>query len=203
MAGNDAPRRFAEGASVLGQNLTNLNTTFNGLSDNRDNTALQYAAPVGRIVGIIGELYLENMRNDALKKAVNNGSPEIRKMLDLLENDINDGLALIKKTGISQIIAEQVNDYNRNRSTINFDDRNKLIKKINDSVALRSRILKSNPVGLIQTLRESNESLVSLVNSSKKPENLAQFNSSLELFRNRITEVAAAIQEIREIRNRS
>ena len=77
----------------------------------------------------------------------------------------------------------------------------KALEDINIAAKRYLLIQSSNPVGLIQSIRETHETLVVYVNSDKKQADLANFVSSLELFTNRVREISIAVQQLREIRD--
>lgn len=202
LSGSDAPARFAEGATLLGENLNNLGNRFDQLSgDGNDTNALDFAGPIGTIVGLVGQTFIEAKRDKAIKEAVREGAPAVREILNLLEKDISDRILLLQSTGARQILADRITFYNENRSKIKRNERIKALEDINIAAKRYLLIQSSNPVGLIQSIRETHETLVVYVNSDKKQADLANFVSSLELFANRVREISIAVQQLREIRD--
>ncbi|MHC4570895.1 MAG: hypothetical protein ACYS0C_02305 [Planctomycetota bacterium] len=202
IAGSDAPARFAEGATVLGENLTNLGNRFNQLSRKRnDATALSYAGPIGTIVGLVGQTFLEAKRANAVKQAVREGAPAVRKILDLLEKDISDRILLIQTTGARQILENRINFYNENRHKMKRNERRKALEDINIAAKRCLLVQSSSPIGLVQSIRETHEALIIYANSDSEQADLARFISALELFTNRAREISIAVQQFREIRS--
>src|SRR5262249_35371583 len=59
LAGTDAPERFNSAAQALGNNLFNLQSTFQQLSGNGDPSAKDFVSPIGKIIGAIGKMIIE------------------------------------------------------------------------------------------------------------------------------------------------
>ncbi len=202
LSGSDVPGRFAEGATVLGENLTKLDYRFKQLSgDKNDTTALHYAGPIGTIVGLVGQRFLEAKRDEAIREAVLEGAPAVRKILDFLEGDISDRILLLQTSGSRQILEDRIRFYNENRKKRTRNDRRKDLEQINIAAKRCLLIQSSNPIGLVQGMRETHEALTAYVGSDKKQVDFATFVSALELFRNRVREISVAVQQLREIRS--
>jgi hypothetical protein len=198
LAGSKAPECFAKGAKVLGENLSNLGSRFEKLKV--DTTAFKYATPISTIVGLVGQRFLEAKRKDAINEAVAQGAPAVNTVLDLLEDDLNNRIMLLEKTGTKQMLENRVSYYNENRKNLKPEERRQALNQIKLAAERYQLIKSSNPAGLVQAVREAHVKLVDYANSDQKPTDLAQFVSAMEVFKNRVIEIANAIQQMKKIR---
>lgn len=201
LAGSDAPARFSVGAKVLGENLDNLASTFSSLRN--DATAPSYAGPTGpiaTIIGVVGKMFLESKRDAALTVAIEQGAPEVTKVLQLLESDLVNVVGPLRQTGAKQILAERVTSYNKNRSKMNQDQRRQALEGIRYAAMQYEIAVAFNPSDLMRGMREAHEALVKYARSDRRPENLAELVSAMEILQNRVQVIAAAVQQLRDLR---
>lgn len=209
LAGSDSPTRFAKGTKVLGENLAQLENTFKSLSESNDSTALSYTVPIGAIVGVVGQMFLESRRDEALTAAIQKGAQPVREVLDLLENDLVNIIALLRRTGTMQILADRIAYYNK---LIEMDEykamnpqqryqaRQKAIDDIRRAAERYEIALTFNPSGLVHGMKEAHEALVKYAQSDRKPEDLAELVSAMEVFDNRVRQIAVAVLQLRDLR---
>lgn len=217
LAGSDSPTRFAKGTKVLGENLAQLENTFKSLSKSNDSTAskpndstaLSYTEPIRTIVSVVGQMFLESRRDEALTAAIQKGAQPVREVLDLLENDLVNIIAPLQRTGTMQILADSINYYNRlikmnEYKAMNPQQRYQARQKALDDIrraAERYEIaLTFNPSGLVHGMKEAHEALVKYAQSDRKPENLAELVSAMEVFDNRVRQIAVAVLQLRDLR---
>lgn len=205
LAGSETPKQFEEGAKILGDNLFNLQKTFEKLGKDDeekktiDTTAKNYSGPIGTIVGVIGRIYLEKQRDAAVKGAIEEGAPAVRKVLSLLQKDLTEVIDPLKRTGLKQKLADRVTYYNDNRKA-NFEQRRQILAEIDAAASRYEAALTANPANLIQTMSEAHESLVKYAGSPKTPQTFAELLAALETFKNHAQEVANAVKQIRDLR---
>lgn len=205
LAGSEAPKQFAEGTQILGDNLFNLQKTFEKLSkddeekETIDATAKNYSGPIGTIVGVIGRIYLEKQRDAAVMEAIENGAPAVRTVLALLQKDLTEVIDPLKKLGLKQKLADRVTYYNDNRKA-SFEQRRQILKEIDAAASRYEAALTANPANLIQTMSEAHESLIKYAGSPETPQTLAELLTALETFKNHTQEVADAVKQIRDLR---
>lgn len=196
LAGSDAPGRFAKGAKALGDNLDGLAGTFAGLSDS---TAKAYAGPIGTIVGIFGEMVLESKRDSALRRAVTEGAPAVRQILDLLEKDLTNVVSLQRRTGTRQAITLLAADYNSQAGKLGLQERKQRLEEIRKAAQRYEVAVAFNPTELVTAMRTAHEALVEYVESGRQPKDLATLAAALETFRSRAEQVASAVALLRSI----
>jgi len=64
-------------ATALGQNLSSFDKTFQNLPGDSDPTANTYLVPITGLVGTIGQMYLNHVRDVLLAKAIKDGAPQV------------------------------------------------------------------------------------------------------------------------------
>jgi hypothetical protein len=200
LAGSDAPTRFAAGSQVLGDNLKNLSNTFGSLAG--DPTAGKYIGPIGTLIGVIGQLILESKRDAALTKAVQEAAPLVRTIIDLLESDLNTVIGPQRLTGTKQALSEIIVRYNKpeNRTTMNLEQRQQALEEIRRAQERYDIAVAFNPSDVMSSMREAHEALVKYATSSRKPQNLAELVSALEVFKERAEVIATAVLQLRSLR---
>ena len=181
LAGNESPEIFSKNSFKLGDNLEDLSKAFADLSS-IDSTAVRYSGAVSKIVGIVGKMYLERSRDKAIAQAIKKGYPAVNKVLNLLQNDLNDVIIPLQKTGLRQRIAEMSVYYNQNRGKLTVSRRKTELSRISDVVAEYNSLIHSNPANLIQGMKQANDELAKYAESSKTPRDFAEFMSVLERF---------------------
>ncbi len=210
LAGTDAPERFATGMETLGTNLGTLANTFLSLSN--DSTAQDYTKQLGvlgKIAGQVGKMLLERKRDAALTEAIIEGEGPVNKILGLLETDLVDRIDLLQKSGTSVELADYVNKYNElikssDYTQLSWQQRHKLRKQLLGEIrkaAVRREIAVAfNPSSLVKDMKEAHEALVEYAKSDRTPKDLTELVSAMEAFEARVQQMAAAIQELRNLR---
>jgi hypothetical protein len=199
LAGSDAPQRFSEGVKILGDNLFNLQKTFEKLGAGGDSSAKNYSGPIGTIINVIGNIYPNGVRDAQIKMAIEKGAPAVRSVLSLLQKDFVDVIIPLQSTGLKEKLSLRLNYYNSHLDS-SFEQKKKMLAEI-DAVATRyDAAINANPANLIQTMREVHESLVKYAGSSKEPHILAEFLSDLETFKNHVQEFSKAISQIHNLK---
>jgi DNA-binding FrmR family transcriptional regulator len=201
LAGTDAPARVAAASKVLGENLGRLGTTFDNLTG--DQTAKKFVAPAGALsaaFGVIGQLVLEEKRDAALTKAIQEAAPQVRIIIDLLEEDLETVIVLQQLTGTKAALTELITYYNKNRQNLNLEERRKALDEIYRAQERYDIAVAFNPSGLMSSLRDAHEALVKYATSDRTPQNLASLVSSLEVFKERAETVAAAVSQLHDLK---
>jgi hypothetical protein len=197
LAGSDAPTRFASNADVLGATLTGLSKTFEGLTGS-DSSAKAYIGPVSSLIGVIGQVVLERRRDAAITLAIEQGDKPVTAILDQVEKDLGAVVDPLRATGEKLLLAELVNDYNVNRTTLSRDERRRRLDRIATASETYLMTVASNPAGLVAGLRDAHRAMVAYASSPRKPADLGEFAAALEVFANRVEAAAASVRAIRD-----
>ena len=195
LAGNNSPQAFRKNSFKLGENLDDLSKTFTELSSS-DIDAMQYSGPVSKIIGLLGEMYMETSREQIIKQAIKVGAPAVNKILNQLQSDLNDVIVPLQTTGIRQKLSEMSVYYNDNRKKLTLTRRKAELSRINRVVKEYNNLINSNPANLIQEMKQANNALAKYAESSGTPQDLAQFVSVLERFNGNVKIFAAIIDKI-------
>jgi hypothetical protein len=199
LAGSKAPASFATNANALGKDLSSLAATFSKLSES-DVRAKPYIEPIGTLVSVIGQLFLESTRELALQKAVSDGAPAVDRILRTIEEDLTAAVDPLRKSGEKQLLAQLVHDYNLNRQTWSEARRRKQITDIEKAAQGYSAALLVNPADVVSGLRDAHMALVAYAKSRKVPSDLATVASAMEIFAQRVDRAAQAVRSLRELR---
>jgi hypothetical protein len=195
LAGSKAPTQFTENTKVLGDNLTKLSDTFKSLTGS-DSTASSYIGPISSLVSLVGQIYLEQQRDAALTKAITEGDPLVRNILELLESDLVNVVDSLRKTGEKQLLAELVNNYNEHRMRMTQTERRQALDNINAAAENYSVAVIFNPSSLVSGIVEAHQALVKYAKSPKQSDDFVELVASLEVFTARVDTVAGAISKL-------
>jgi hypothetical protein len=199
LAGADAPAKVPGEGRALGEALTNLENTFRSLSN--DSKAPDYAGPIGFIAGVLAEMYLDSKRDEALRKAIRDGTPKVDRILDLLETDLTLVAGPIRKLGAQQMLAERMDEYNRNRGKWNREQRTAALEEIRAAARGYELALVAQPASLIAAIRTANHSLVAVANGDRSVASMAELRGSVDALSARVREALPALQELRDLRS--
>jgi hypothetical protein len=200
LAGSKAPLAFADNSAALGENIVKLSGTFASLSGGADTTALNYVGPIGKLVGIVGRLYLEHKRDKALTAEITAAAPIVAKIVELLSNDFDEVIIPQRLTGLKEEIVELKVSYNRDLPNSSRQSRRALLTEIDNLVRNYELLSNTRPQEVLQSLGRANAALQTYATSDHSPETLGQLVARMQEFSDRAKEVAAAIREIKDIR---
>ena len=212
LAGSDAPQKFSSAAQALGANVNSLVGTFGSLSG-KDPTSKDYVGPISQIIGIVGEFYLEKKRDTLLERAIRDGAPQVNRILDLLEIDLQNVVLPLRQTGIAQSLAVRLDAYNNTkdaagltvdaaarRAGLTVAQRQELIEGIRSAAKQYDALITFNPTEAIAGIREAHAALLKYVESDRKPADLSELMSAVEALQSKAERIATAVQQIRELR---
>jgi hypothetical protein len=197
LAGSDAPTKFAENTKVLSDNLVNLSGTFSTLAGaGADKTASKFITPIGSLVGLVGQIYLQEKRDAALKAAIEQGDPVVTQILDLIKDDLVGVISPQILTGAKQLLADRVNSYNQNRTTMSSEERRKALDEIAAAAQEYDATILFNPANLLQAMKEAHQALVKFARAPKEPKTFSDLVAALETFAGRAETAAQAIHQL-------
>jgi hypothetical protein len=199
LAGSEAPQQFSESTRILGDNLFNLQKTFEELGKGSDAAAKNYFTPIGTIIGVIGNIYLQGERDAQVKIAIEKGAPAVRNVLDLLQKDFTDVIIPLQITGLKDKLSSRVVYYNSHLKD-SFEQRKRMLADIEGIASRYDAAMNANPVNLIQAMRDAHEALIKYAGSPQTPQNFTELLSALETFNNYIQEVSKAVNQIRDLK---
>jgi len=161
LAGSDAPQRFSDNVSVLGDDLQNLGARFGAIDDGANPLDADFTKPVTALVATIGKMYLEARRQNALRAAVEDGAPHVTTILDLIERDLTRIVSLQAETAADQRLSILVTEYNDNRNSWTRDQRVAAAMRI-DAAAQALIVARAfKPTTLTGSMRRTLAALVS------------------------------------------
>ncbi|MBI4800256.1 MAG: hypothetical protein HY794_16315 [Desulfarculus sp.] len=197
LAGSDAPARFESAASALGGNLYGLQDNFNALSKQGDTKANDYLTPIGKLVGILGRMYLEQQRDQALTAAIQEGAPTVESILDLLKRDMEEVVGPQRLTALGQAYTEQVIFYDKNRLTLTFAEREKVLANLDEAAQKYQAAKAYRPAEVVESIREAHQALVKYASSDRQPGSLAELATAMDVFSSRIKQISDAYKLLR------
>jgi hypothetical protein len=198
LVNTDAPAKATDAAAALGSELGNLAERVQTLAG--DATAPDYAGPVSALVAVVGELYVEERRERALRKGIAAGGPQAARIIDLLEKDLVEAVKPLRETGEAERLAERVRWYNERRGELARDlaARRALLDDIDETVRRSHAIADFDPTRVTRALRGANDALLALARSSRKPGDLRAFAAAMRAWGGRIAAAAQAARSLGE-----
>lgn len=199
LAGADAPSKLPQEGRALGEAVASLETTFRSL--NHDAKAHEYAGPIGFVVGVLAEMYIDSKRDQALRSAIEEGTPKVDRILELLEADLTLVAGPIRKLGAQQMLVERMDEYNSNRRKWNREQRSAALEDIRAAARGYELALVAQPASLISAIRTANHSLVAVARTSRSPTSMAELRGAVDALGARVREALPALQELRDLRS--
>jgi hypothetical protein len=196
LANTDAPTKFQSATTLLGQNLSSLDKTFQTLQGASDPTASKYIGPISSLIGTIGQMFLEHKRDELITKAITDGAPQVDVILSQIRDDMDRIFSLEAITGSNEKLATLMTAYNHDRGRLSFEQRTARLSEIKAAAAEASASVGSAPSNLVTSMMNAHEALVQVARSSKdaKPTNLAALNSALEAWTTQIQSLASQVK---------
>ena len=201
LAGTSAPAQFETEVSALGANIVNLSKTFEKLGGSGDSTAVNYVTPIAKIVGVVGSLFIERKRDKELVAAIIEATPQITKITTQLGIDLGEVVSPLRRTGLKQSIGLLTNYYNKEiAQTSTRENRRKLLAEVKGMIRQYELLTTAQPGQAVDSMEEANQALFAYAKSGRNDSDFVHLVAKIGEFRDRATQIAKAIQEIREIR---
>jgi hypothetical protein len=196
LANTKAPADFQTAATALGGNLKSLDKTFENLGGPKDPTAGKYVGPISTLIGIVGQMFLEHQRDEAIKKAANDGAKSVDAILAQMRDDMDNIFSKEVITGSKERMAVLVHAYNADREKLSYEQRSARLAEIKAASAEAAASVGSAPASLITSMMNAHTKLVQAVNSPQqgKPASLGEFNSALAAWTQLIQTIATQVK---------
>jgi hypothetical protein len=130
---------------------------------------------------------------------VNNGTPKVNRILDLLEADLTGVVVPLVEADLKYQEGLDVHDYNHRRETLTTEQRAALLVTIGQRADAYDAAVAGNPAALIQSIRTANAALVKYANAPKSPQNLSQFLSALQTLAHSAQDIANDVNKIKAV----
>lgn len=198
LAGADNPGKLPESSQALGTQLGALGKQMETLARKGDASASRYVEPVTTLVGVATSLFLEAHQGAALQKGIEQGSPQVNAILDLLEADLVEVLGPQRLTGAKQALASRVMFYNLHRDKLSLSERRAVLDDIRHASDSYEALVVAQPVDMARALRDAHEALLRFARSERKLESFEELSSAMQSFQGRVQTASAAVQRISE-----
>ncbi len=198
LAGADNPGQLPAASQALGTQLGALGTQMQTLAGKGDTSASKYVEPVTTLLGVATSLFLEARQGAALQKGIEQGAPQVNRILDLLEADMVDVLGPQRLTGVKQALASRVMFYNLHREKLSLAERRAVLDDIRHASDTYEALLVAQPVEMARALRSAHEALLRFARSERKLESFEELSSAMQSFQGRVQTASAAVQRLRE-----
>jgi hypothetical protein len=197
LANTSAPSSFATAATALGTNLSSLNKTFQNLGA-RDATASAYVGPISSLIGTVGKMYLKSERDRMLKDAIEEGGPQVNLILSQIKDDMDKIFSVEVVTGATEQLATAVVAYNRDRTTLNYDQRVARLAEILAASNAATSATASAPSKLVSSMMDANNALLKSAAAPKheKQLSLASLNDALSVWVSQIQTLTTQIKPL-------
>ena len=198
LANTDSPSKFQSASTLLGSNLSSLDQTFQKLQGASDPTANKYVGPIANLVGAIGQMFLEQKRDQLISKAIKDGAQPVDNILSQMRDDMDKVFSLEVITGANERLATLVLSYNKERDKLTYEQRTARLSEIKAATAEAVASVGSAPSNLIASMMETHKALVQFAQSSGKARitNLAALNSALEQWTTEIQSLATQVKAL-------
>lgn len=176
VAGSESPSQINTSITGLGTAFAGLPGTFTQLagSDNPDfrTSSLQYVGPVTALIGTLSETSLSTERDLAVKKAIIDGHPFVKSILELLLNDVQT-LEKVQLSGLKLLFAEQVSHYNLRRTEMSIPQRQAALDDLKGLVERYELLNTNSPMQLLIAVQGANQALLVFAESPRNAGDIA------------------------------
>ena len=128
-------------------------------------SAAGYVKPVSALVGLIGRVILERRRDAAVSLAVSEGDAPVTAILDLVEKDLESVVAPLRVTGEKHTVAVLVEEYNRRRREMTYDERRQRVDEISAALDAYTVAAGTDPTQILAGMRDAHRALVQYATS--------------------------------------
>lgn len=196
LAGSDSPAKFQSAATLLGQNLTSLDKTFEKLHGVSDPTANKYVGPVSKLVGAIGQMFLDSKRDELITKAIEDGAPQVEILLSQIRDDMDQIFSIEVITGSNQRLATLIASYNKDRGKLSYEERVTRLAAIKAAAGEAAASAGSAPSNVVAAMMDAHKALVKAAKPSKTRSinSLADLNTALEQWTNQIQSLSTQVK---------
>jgi hypothetical protein len=198
LANSAVPARFQSAATALGQNLSSLDKTFQTLQGASDPTADKYIGPISSLIGTVGEMFLDQKRDELVTKAVTDGAPQVDLILSQVRDDMGKVFSLEVITGTNEKLAILIAAYNNDRKRLDFEQRTTRLAEIRAAANEVAGSVGSAPAGVVTAMMEAHRALIQEATSPPRSRisNLAALNGALEQWTTQIQFLSTEIKPL-------
>lgn len=194
MANSRAPEELEQAAARLETNAKKLSKPLHGLLVGTD--VPDFSGPLGAVVKLVGQVAIERRRQTALTQAILTGDEPIRRIIDLLREDLAGALAL-RETALAQHQTVRLDIYNKARSGASPAE---LLAMMEEISRLNGRLQTLRTIqvdSLLREMRAAHEALVTFAKSDKNPKDLSDLAGRVDVFADQAALVASVISAMR------
>ncbi|MCY1082630.1 hypothetical protein [Archangium lansingense] len=198
LAGAENAGKLPESAQALGTQLGTLGKQMESLAGKGDVSASRYVEPVTTLVGVATSLFLEARQAAALQKGIEQGSPQVTAILDLLEKDLVEVFGPQRLTGAKQALASRVMFYNLQRDKLSLAERRAVLEDIRRASDSYEALVVAQPVEVARALRDAHDALLRFARDERKVESFEELSAAMQSFQGRVQTASAAVQRLSE-----
>jgi hypothetical protein len=201
LAKSDAGERVQAETKELGNSISELQTTVNGLTHADDAAFKAAAGPVTSIIGEILNFIVERKIQKALDEAIRNGHQPINNLIGVIRSDIAIAYQR-KRNSLSAVRTALVDEYNNEMAKRAGADPEKLralAEKIRDHEDRWEVFATANPGEGLDAMAKAHTALVEYAQSAHKINDLASLASAMEAFAARAVSIGQSVQALRQI----
>jgi hypothetical protein len=186
-----AETRLSEAGVALGGNLARLGARFASLPDD---TAASYATPVGEVAAAVTRAVQGQRQAAAVRGAILDAATPVRRVLELLEADLDEVTATVRAPTLDGVIARCAAQYNGSRARWSDGERREALAAVRALVARRSAMRAQDPAALVRAMRDAHEALVRFVRAgSRDGREATELANAVAAFTRRVEAVAASV----------
>ena len=141
-------------------------------------------------------MYLEQKRDDLLKKAINDGAPQVDVILAQVRDDMDHIFSQEVITGSNERLALLITAYNKDRAKLAYEQRTARLAEVRATANEAAASVGSAPSNLVSSMMDAHKALVQAASSTakNKPINLQGLNTALEEWTTQIQTLSAQVR---------
>ncbi len=196
IVGLDVNESLTKNTKALGESLNNLGTTIDSITG--DDTIMNYSGPVTSLVGFVSSIWIEQERKKALATAIKKASPEVSKILILLENDLKKAHDDRLEYSLLKFNELRIK-YNDEKDTLNDNDRRKRLNELEQLYNSYEEVISTPPDIIITKMRNAHDAMTKAADNLDKIENFKDFVAAVDVFAASVSETAKVYNSFKNL----
>ena len=197
LAGSSAPENVSTGIDALGTNLNTLGDQIKAIS--KSEKEIKFSKDVTTIVAVVGQMYTDHKRDQAIMEAVNTGYPAVSRAIEFLEQDL-PWVGAMQSTGADDSLSSTIdyyNDFIKNKPKATLAERQAILSEVQSSAASYESVESKSPQSVLVAMRDALNAIVEYAKNPGGADSLVRLNLAIETFNNRVTPIAQSIHNMR------
>lgn len=197
LGSSSAPENVGTGIDALGTNLNTLGSQIKAIS--KSEKEVNFSKDVTTIVAVVGKMYTDHKRDQAITEAVRTGYPAVSRAIEFLEQDL-PWVGALQSTGADDSLSSTMTYYNqfiKDHPKATLAEKQAILSEVQSSAASYESVEAKSPQSVLVAMRDALNAIAEYANNPGGQDRLVRLNMAIETFNNRVTPIAQSINNMR------